>query len=256
MLAERMKRSAMAMTVQQNANNADTAIMRSDVVRLLQEVGYPEQLDVSGQDLRGISLMNCNLRGANLSQARVCEANLCGAQLSKADLHGADLRGTYLSWADLRGANLCGADLREADLSWADLQEADLRGVHLDRATLYGASLGRADLRGAFLDKTDLRGADLSWASLGGASTFECTRSHLRRRGAIFREKTEVIVAEPFSEKVGRYALGFALGLPLMSIVGFLMGVGIRFICTHMQLKRYAGNETFCQIGSSPRRRS
>jgi uncharacterized protein YjbI with pentapeptide repeats len=246
MLAERMKRSAMAMTVQQNAHNADTAIMRTDVVRLLQEGGCPEQLDVSGQDVRGISLMNCNLRGANLSQARVCEANLCGAQLSKADLHGADLRGTYLSWADLREANLCKADLREADLSWADLQEADLRGVHLDRATLYGASLGRADLRGA----------DLSWASLGGASTFESTRSHLRRRGAIFREKTEVIVAEPVSEKVGRYALGFALGLPFMSIVGFLMGVGMRVICTHLQLKRYAGNETLCQIGASPRRRS
>jgi Pentapeptide repeats (8 copies) len=229
------------MPVQQDAKKAYTAITRTDVVRLLQEVGCPEQLDVSGQDLRGISLMNCNLRGANLSQARVCEANLCGARLSKADLHGADLRGTYLSWADLRGANLYEADLREADLSWADLQEADLRGVNLDKATLYGASLGRADLRGAFLDKTDLRGADLSWASLGGASTFERTKSHLRRRGAIFREKTELIVAERFSEKTGRYALGFALGLPFMSVIGFVMGVGIRFICTHMQLKRYPG---------------
>jgi uncharacterized protein YjbI with pentapeptide repeats len=256
MLAERMKRSAMAMPVQQNANNADTAIMRTDVACLLQEGGCPEQLDVSGQDVRGINLMNCNLRGANLSQARVCEANLCGAKLSKADLHGANLRGTYLCWADLRGANLSEADLREADLSWADLQEADLRGVHLERATLYGASLGRADLRGAFLDTTDLHGADLSWASLGGASTFERTKSHLRRRGALFREKTEVIVAERFSEKAGRYALGFALGLPFMSVIGFVMGVGIRFIRTHMQPKRYAGNETPCQRGSSPRRRS
>src|SRR6266566_303953 len=143
MLAERMKRSAIAMPVHQNTTNADTAIMRTDVVRLLQEVGCPEQLDVSGQDVRGISLMNCNLRGVNMSQARVCEANLCGARLSKADLHGADLRGTDLCWADL------------------------------------------------------------SWSSLGGASTFERTKSHLRRRGAIFREKTEVIVAERFSEKAG-----------------------------------------------------
>ena len=219
------------MPVQQNATNADTAVTRTDVVRLLQEGGCPEQLDVSGQDVRGISLMNCNLRGVNMSQARVCEANLCGAELSKADLHGADLRGMYLCWTDLRGANLYGADLRKADLSWADLQEADLRGVNLDKATLFGASLGRADL---------------SWASLGGASTFERTKSHLRRRGAIFREKTEVIVAKPFSEKAGRYALGFALGLPFMSVVGFLMGVGIRFICTRMQLKRHPGTETPC----------
>src|SRR6266487_4285894 len=254
--AERMKRSAMAMPVQQNATNADTAVTRTDVLRLLQDGGCPEQLDVSGQDVQGMSLMNCNLRRANLSQARVCEANLCGAKLSKADLHGADLRGTYLSWADLRGANLSEADLREADLSWADLQEADLRGVNLDGATLYGASLGRADLRGAFLDKTDLRGADLSWASLGGASTFERTKSHLRRRGAIFTEPTNVIVAERFSERVGRYTLGFALGLLSQSVVGFLMGLGIRVIFTHMRLKKHPGDETPRQMESSPRCRS
>jgi len=88
------------------------------------------------------------------------------------------------------------------------------------------------------LDKTDLRGA-----SLGGASTFERTRSHLRRRGAIFVETTEVIVAEPFSEKVGRYALGFALGLPFMSVVGFfLMVVGIRVIFTHLRLNTHPAN--------------
>jgi uncharacterized protein YjbI with pentapeptide repeats len=234
-----MKRSTMTILVQQQAHTEDTALTRIDLERLLQEVGSSAQLDVSGQDLRGISLMNCNLEGANLSQARVCEANLCGARLSKADLHGADLRGTYLCWADLRGADLSEADLREADLVWADLQEADLRGVQLERATLYGASLGRADLRGAFLDKTDLRGADLSEASLGGARSFACTRSHLQRRGAIFREPTYVIVAERFSEKRGRYALGFALGLPSMSVVGFLMVLSIRFLFTHMRLNTH-----------------
>jgi len=229
----------MTMTVQQQANTEGAAVTRTDLMHLLQEAGRPEQLDVSGQDLRGIDLMNCNLEGADLSQARICEANLCGARLSKADLHGADLRGTYLCWADLRGANLSEADLREADLVWADLHEADLRGVKLERATLYGASLGRADLRGALLDKTDLRGADLSWACLGGAITCERTRSHLRRRGAIFREKTNVIVAERFSEKVGRYALGFGFGLLCMNVVGFLMVLGVRFIFTHTWLNRH-----------------
>jgi uncharacterized protein YjbI with pentapeptide repeats len=224
MLAERMKRRTMTMPVQQSATNADTAVTRSDVVRLLQEGGCPEPLDVSGQDVQGISLINGNLEGANLSQARICKANLCGAKLSRADLHGADLRGTYLSWADLRGANLSKADLREADLSWADLQEADLRGVNLERATLYGASLGRADL---------------SWASLGGASTFERTRSHLRYRGAIFRETTNVIVAKPFSERAGRYAPGCALDLLCMGVVGFVMGVGIRVICTYLRLNTH-----------------
>src|SRR5260370_16637692 len=102
----RMKRRNMTMPVQKKAINADTAMTRTDVVHLLQEVGNPEQLDVSNHDLRGINLMNVDLRGANLSQASVCEANLCGANLSKADLHGADLSGTYLCWPDLHEPNL------------------------------------------------------------------------------------------------------------------------------------------------------
>jgi uncharacterized protein YjbI with pentapeptide repeats len=203
----------MTMPVQQQVTTAGTAVTRTDVVRLLQEVGCPEQLDVSGQDLQGIALMNFDLSGSNLSQARICEANLCGANLSRADLHGADLRGTYLCWADLRGANLSGADLSEAQLIWADL--------------------GNADLRGASLDMADLRGADLSWASLGGANAFARTRGQLRKRGAIFREKTKLIVAKRFSDKGGSYALGFAFGLPCLSVVGFLMGVGIRIILAH-----------------------
>ncbi len=123
----------MTIPVQQQANHTGTALTRTDVMRLLQDVGSPEQLDVSGQNLSGINLMNC----------------------------------------DLRGANLCEADLREADLSWADAREADLRGANLDRAILYGAILGRADLRGVSWETTDVRGADLSWACLGEANAYE-----------------------------------------------------------------------------------
>ena len=176
----------MTTLMQQNRNTEDTALTRTDLMRLLEDTGRPEQLDVSSQDLGGINLMNCNLEGANLSQARVCEANLCGANLSKADLHGADMCGTYLCWADLRGANLSEADL--------------------------------------------------VWASLGGASACARTKSHLRRRGAIFREKTNMIVAERLSEKAGSYALGCALGLPCMSVVGCMMVLGIRTILAQMRL--------------------
>jgi len=198
----------MTIQIQQEGNTAEQALTRTDVVRLLEEVGSPDQLDVSGQNLRGIDLLQCNLKGATMSHARIGEANLCGANLSMADLHGADLRGTYLCWADLRGANLVGVDLRGANLIWADLAESDLRG---------------ADLEG-----TDLRGADLSWASLGGTSPGEPTRDQLRRRGAIFREPTNVIVEACFRASAGRYSLGFSLGLFCMSMVGLLVGAGIR----------------------------
>jgi hypothetical protein len=228
----------MTIPVQQQANHPDTARTRTDVMRLLQEVGSSEQLDVNGQNLSGINLMNCDLRGANLSQTNACAANLCGANLSKANLHGADLRGTYLCWADLRGANLGEADLREADLSWANLGEANLRGVNLDRATLYGTILGRADLRGVSWDTTDVRGADLSWSCLGEASAYELKR-HLRHRGAIFRETTRVKVTERFSDKTSTFALGFSLGFLLMSVVGFLGMGGMRVMRHFLGLKRF-----------------
>ena len=61
-------------------------------------------------------------------------------------------------------------------------------------------------------------------------------------REAIFREKTNVIVAERFSEKASRYALGFALGLPCMSVVGFMMVLGIRAILAQMRPHKHSVN--------------
>src|SRR6266704_3569492 len=217
MPTERMKRSAMTIPVQQQINHTGTVLTRTAVVRLLQDVGSPEQLDVSGQNLRGINLMNCNLWGANL--------------------HGADLRGTYLCWADLRGANLGEADLREVDLSWANLCEADLRGANLDRAILYGAILGRANLRGVSWDTTDVRGADLSWAYFDEGSAYEL-KHRLRHRGAIFRETTKVRVAERFSDKASTFAFGFSLGFLVISVVGFLGMLGMRAMRHSLRLKR------------------
>jgi len=214
------------MPAQRKATNANTAMRRRDVVRLLQQGGNPAQVDVSHHDLRGIALLNGNLRGANLSQASLCEANLCGA----------DLSGTYLCWADLHGANLREADLREADLSCANL----------DWAILYGAFLGRADLRGTSLDKTDVRGADLSWACFGNASDSDQLKHRLWRRGAIFREAPNVSVAGRFSEGAGRHALGFALGFLSMSVVGFLCVVGLRLLLS-LWLKR---NQELARVAS------
>jgi uncharacterized protein YjbI with pentapeptide repeats len=227
----------MTIPVQQQANYADAALTRTDVMRLLQNVGSPERLDVSGQNIRAINLVNCNLQGTNLNQASICAANLCGTNLSQADLHGADLRGTYLCWADLREANLGEADLRDTDLSWADLCEADLRGVNLDRATLYGTSLRWADLRGVSWDTTDVRGADMSWACFDGESAYEL-KHHLRCRGAIFRETTNVKVATRFSDEAGSFALGWLLGFLFMSVVSFLSMVGMRVLLSILRLKR------------------
>jgi len=71
----------MTIQIQQEGNTAEQALTRTDVVRLLEEVGSPDQLDVSGQNLRGIDLLQFNLKGATMSHARIGEANLWGQSL-------------------------------------------------------------------------------------------------------------------------------------------------------------------------------
>jgi len=205
-----------------------TPLVRADVERLLQEARSSEQVDLSGHNLQAITLVNTDLKRANLSLADLHEANLCGANLTGVDLHGARLSGTYLSWADLSRANLQEADLQAADLSWADLRGANLRGAHLDQAIFSGACLTWADLRDTDLATADLRGADLTWASFGGAGTYAPAKHDLQRRGALFRERTRVQCVESSSWDTDRYALGFVLGMLVMSAVSFLIGLSVR----------------------------
>src|SRR6266849_2669450 len=64
----------------------DKPLTREDVVRLLQQAGSSDKLDLSGRILLGIKLFSLDLRGANLSGA-----DLSGANLTVALLFGANL---------------------------------------------------------------------------------------------------------------------------------------------------------------------
>jgi len=218
----------MTIRVQQSVNQEQVPLVRTAIERLLQEAGSTEHLDLSGQHLQGVTLVNSDLRGANLSLADLHEANLCGANLAKVDLHGARLSHTYLSWANLGQANLQEVDLQAADLSWADLRGANLRGANLDQAILYGACLNWADLREAWLETADLRGAELTWASFGGAGTYARAKQDLQRRGALFREGTQVHCVVSRSDETDGYALGVVLGILVMGTVTFLFGRRVR----------------------------
>jgi len=218
----------MTIRVQQSVNQEQVPLVRTAIERLLQEAGSTEHLDLSGQHLQGVTLVNGDLRGANLSLTDLHEANLCGANLAKADLHGARLSHTYLSWANLGQANLQEADLQAADLSWADLRGANLRGANLDQTILYGARLNWADLREACLETADLRGAELTWAYFGGAGTYAPAKQDLQRRGALFREGTQVHCVVSRSDETDGYALGVVLGILVMGTVTFLFGRRVR----------------------------
>jgi hypothetical protein len=90
--------------------HAGKPLTREDVVRLTEEHGGPEGLDLSQ---------------ANLEKADLLGLDLHGASLFVANLWKADLR-----LANLQGANLRLADLRRASLAYAELQAAKLEGVN------------------------------------------------------------------------------------------------------------------------------
>jgi hypothetical protein len=139
-------------------------LTREEALKLIEEHGGPEGLDLSNRNLngidlsptedepglalQGINLKNANLEGANLQGAHLWDGNLQGAYLRKANLQGAilwiaNLQGANLGRANLQEVHLTKAKLQGADLRMAKLQGADLRGAYLSKAKLYLSEIYR-----------------------------------------------------------------------------------------------------------------
>ena len=126
-------------------------------IALEQEVDF--RLDLSGADLRRMTLQKADLSralliGANLSVSVLPEANLAGALLMKANL----------STTFLLGANWCGTFLGESGPSSADLS-FELRNAVFEELGLPKTSNQSAILSGANL----MRAKNLTQAQLDGA---------------------------------------------------------------------------------------
>jgi uncharacterized protein YjbI with pentapeptide repeats len=168
-----------------------TDYTREEILKLIEENGGPEGLDLSGKDLPGIklsrekiveevekarerapdetpvwyseltggvNLAGVNLQGTNLVDAKLQGANLINAELQGAYLGGVNLQGARLDGARLHGAHLDCADLREANLAGASLRGVVLKYCHLENVDLYGVkSLNGAYFYNVFLDKTRMR---------------------------------------------------------------------------------------------------
>jgi hypothetical protein len=120
--------------------------------------------DLSGMDLRRISLVNAHLHGVNLVDADLRFADLRNVILSNANLRGAKLSGAIMTHAGLDNADLSGAELFLTNLSGADLSGTRLMNAgfvrtNLDQVNLKGADLTDARLNGAILTRADLSGA-------------------------------------------------------------------------------------------------
>jgi uncharacterized protein YjbI with pentapeptide repeats len=179
---------------------------REEILKLIEENGGPEGLDLSGKDLSridlgeeavwaalekfretapdetpvwyskltdGINLAGANLREANLQEAKLVGAELQGANLESSNLEGAGLLQANLQGAWLRGANLRGADLAPANLQGAYMMGANLEGANLALADLQGADLLHANFQDAHLRYSHLEKVDFYVAeSLEGAQFF------------------------------------------------------------------------------------
>ena len=186
------------------AEEQEKPLTRDEVLKMIEEHGGPEGLDLSGRNLTGIDLstpigseepplylrsiilafaklqkaelFDANLEEADLRHANLQEAYLRGANLQKVNLTDANLQNAILVSANLERGLLWGTNLQGANLAYANLQGASLIGASLQHAYLrdasaQGAIVAHADLRGAMLQGAHLQRADLSHCDLRGAET-------------------------------------------------------------------------------------
>jgi uncharacterized protein YjbI with pentapeptide repeats len=99
-----------------------------------------QSIDLGGIHFRAAKLSGVDLSGFRLAQCNFDDCLLAGARLARADLSGASLQG-----ADLSGADLRRADFSEGDLSGTDFTNARVSGTNFTNANVGGAILTDAD---------------------------------------------------------------------------------------------------------------
>jgi uncharacterized protein YjbI with pentapeptide repeats len=116
------------------------------------------------QDLSG-----CNLRKVSLKGILFEKVNLSGADLSQATLSGAHFFDSKLEGVSLVGADLSECDFTDCDLTTADLTKANMTRSRLWNSNLAGANLSEADMSSADFWNTRLHNIKLWHAVLYGA---------------------------------------------------------------------------------------
>ena len=114
--------------------------------------------NLSGADLRGISLRKrfldrANLSGAKLNKAFLWRANFTQANLSAANLSGSDLQEASFTYANLRETNLSSTYLCETCFPCADLSRANFTNAKIEGYINFSkANLTQVDFTKVILD--------------------------------------------------------------------------------------------------------
>lgn len=139
------------------------------ILDMIEELGDPSKLDLSGKDLSGIDLSRETIQQKYIERGWPKDRK-------STPCHSSATQGINLFRANLQGADLYGANLQGADLTLVNLQEADLAGANLQEAYFR-----RANLQGAVLRRANLHEVDLEMAESLEGAYFYGARLHLTR---------------------------------------------------------------------------
>ena len=159
---------------------------REEILKLIEENGGPEGLDLSGKDLSGIDLSDKGIR-MELAEEWTTVADKRPIWFSTLT------KGIFLGGVDLQGANLRRANLQRANLWQANLREANLRGANLKETSLW-----EAQLHGANLYLARLKNTQLTRKSIGRMVGEEAKKDYIEAREVYLTLKNNF-------NQIGRY---------------------------------------------------
>ena len=135
--------------------------------------------DLSGANLRGMTLKNISAVGSILRKTDLAGADISHGLLIKPNFYKASLQGAAAHNTIILGGDLVKTSFKETDLSssaivGADASEASFEGANLRNAGLVSTNFSdvnfsKADLSNARLTGLDVTGADFTGADLSGA---------------------------------------------------------------------------------------
>lgn len=93
-------------------------------------------LEMSGENLQGVTLQYRNLKNADFSEANLDKSNFQGSDLRVASFKNSTMTSAIMFYADLRGADFRGANLTGANFSEVRAEGCDFRNAILDNAVM------------------------------------------------------------------------------------------------------------------------
>lgn len=183
-------------------------------------------------DLQSAYLFNQELSGYNLREVSLERACLIGANLRSANLSKSCLKSAYASGADLSEANLAEADLSLSNFSEANFSGADLSGVEASGANLSQGCFTGACLSGLQTDAatqlSKIQGSYVYLKTRRRSKRFSKQRSPRQKAfkpgelAALIRRLHSLDASHQFSDRPWPIPVKWMIGLSSATVIALL----------------------------------